>query len=241
VGNVSRIISSVPHYIITFFRKIKLDNFIGGLVVGAIFSLVINLLTVQVQETILRQRSLESLEWEISSHNSLALRAVEQYNTYFQDLDTTGNTEQFRYKSIFVGMRLDTRIWDSAEIGKYLFQIKPEAAANLSAYYAITVDTANSLLEEFDVEYTRLYNEKCSELQDEMSDGYVIDIAFCIHLNQSALDYYSEVLEDLSDSAVDVLAIFHPTQDRLDSFWLKLLLGNESVKNLEVPIGIPSA
>lgn len=41
-------------------KKGKLSSFLGGLIIGALFSLVVNIITVHVQETITRQIYLEA-------------------------------------------------------------------------------------------------------------------------------------------------------------------------------------
>lgn len=58
-------------------KNTKIDNFVGGLIVGAIFSLIVNIATVKVQEDINKQRALEALEREMIFHTITAKSLIE--------------------------------------------------------------------------------------------------------------------------------------------------------------------
>ncbi len=51
-------------YPLSFLRKMKVNNFLGGLILGAVISLIVNVATVQIQEKINKQRILEAVENE---------------------------------------------------------------------------------------------------------------------------------------------------------------------------------
>jgi uncharacterized membrane protein YgaE (UPF0421/DUF939 family) len=59
---------------IRLLKKISRNNFINGLIVGAICSLIVNIITVQVQEELQKQRILEAIENEIMTNMLQSLR-----------------------------------------------------------------------------------------------------------------------------------------------------------------------
>ncbi len=63
---------------VKLLKKTKVDNFVGGLIFGAIFSLVVNIVTVQIQETIQKQRILEAVENEILTNTLTANQIAKQ-------------------------------------------------------------------------------------------------------------------------------------------------------------------
>src|SRR3989344_2005711 len=64
----------------SIFKKTKIDNFLGGLILGAIFALIVNIVTVQVQEIIKKQRVYEAIENEVLN-NLLTANNVVKLNS----------------------------------------------------------------------------------------------------------------------------------------------------------------
>lgn len=62
---------------IKILKKSKIDNFLGGLIVGALFSLLVNILTIQIQELMQKQRILEAVETEIVTNMLQAKSDIE--------------------------------------------------------------------------------------------------------------------------------------------------------------------
>lgn len=61
---------------VKLLKKSKFDNFVGGLIFGALFSLVVNVATVKIQEDINKQRALEAIEREMIFHTITANKKI---------------------------------------------------------------------------------------------------------------------------------------------------------------------
>lgn len=212
---------------IRFFKRSRWDNFLGGLVIGAIFSLFVNVATVRIQETISKQRALEALEREITYH-VLAVKYIQDDVSYLgNNLDKSFNINNT------LAIRFSTKVWDTGEVYKYLLEIDPEIATAVDFYYDTTVVTINRILDDQSKSYANFYASNC---KPEIIVARGVSKAKIIECNQIAQIF----IRGQSDTAFNIVAQntklkenFHPTKDRLNSFWLKLLLGDKSVEILK--------
>ncbi len=228
---IIRIVSSVPSYIIGFFRKIKLDNFVGGLIFGAIFSLVVNIFTVQFQESISKQRSLEALEREIAQH---LLDSDQVFNELQTIRDTKKNNKLYYYPNAMY-KTLDTAIWDSGESSKYVFELEPSLSAELTTYFSAVVKPQNSLIKDTQEQYKKIYEARCDLVNQFLDPNYIVDNNFCLDVTIKFMELIDQSYANNDVHASELLDKFHPTQDRLDSKLLKFVLGDKSVEMLKRP------
>ncbi|MDX1765473.1 MAG: hypothetical protein R3313_00815 [Candidatus Saccharimonadales bacterium] len=232
MAKTNRIISSISYpfsQIAKFFKKMKFDNFIGGLIVGALFSLIVNVLTVQIQESVTRQRALEAVEREVAQH------VIDSGNFYGQGqlfLDMVIDGETLYYPEFFY-LRLNTNIWESGEAYKYIFELDPAISESLSTYYETSVKVTNNSLERIQEEFEETFNIYCRPSNVLRDSNFKADKRFCNDLILETFEIYNSVYNDVWESTQNLLNDFHPTQDRLNSFWLKLILGGNSSDTLE--------
>lgn len=202
---------------IKLLKKTKIDNFVGGLIFGAIFSLMVNIVTVQVQEAIQRQRILEAVENEILT-NTLTANSIASQNQEKINKNETYN--------LFYGTQRYTRdIWtQSSEPLQYIAQLDQDVQISIIGYYSTTVNLTNNLLDHVDQLATKefdgcfdLWNKVDTNKQERCNKSYSMILGF---ERDSALQ--------IAQNGLDILKSFHPTQDRLNNWFLKLLMGDKS-------------
>jgi hypothetical protein len=107
-----RPVFSVP---LLVFGRLRKGGFVSGLIFGAVFSLVVNIFTVQIQETIQKQRVLEALENEIVGNMLFASSRIEQN---LERLDTKERP------NIYYSPRSYSReVWGTSEAMKFIVQL----------------------------------------------------------------------------------------------------------------------
>lgn len=228
----SQFISSISYpfsYLARFFKKIKIDNFVGGLIVGAIFSLLVNIFTVQIQESLSRQRALEALEREVAQHYIDSSYFYNQ-SQYFIEMVKEGKT---LYYPEFFYLRLNTKIWDSGEALRYIFELDPTVSDDLSTYYETSVKVTNNSLGRIQDEFEETFNIYCRPSNVLRNSSFKANKQFCDNLILETFDIYNSVYNNVWENTQEVLKKFHPTQDRLGNYWMKLLLGNKSAEILK--------
>lgn len=220
---MKKIISSVASFIllpVRWLKKSKIDNFVGGLIVGAIFSLVVNIATVKVQEDINRQRVLESLEREIVGH------LLDNNRTMEDQISLEDGSSGLEITELQVHRRLSTRVWENSEVQKYIFELPTASAGEVEAYYENLIVPANDIRdkaeEEFKVAYKgcsyELGSQKDVDRPREECDAILLDLYI----------FHNAISEPIYESIVRISDVFHPTQDRIDSFWLRIFLGDNA-------------
>lgn len=213
-----RPIFSPPLLVFKHFFGSKLDTFVGGLMFGAIFSLLVNIATVKVQEDILKQRILESLEYEILN-NVLTANSVLENNPKLRENNQKPNL--FSRPS-----KYNDRVWNNTEVLKYSVELKPEQQAALSAFYEVAVPGANYMVEKGE----SIADEKLKTCHFE--NKYTQD---CLEIYHLQLLIEEEAAKVVYSPSYKLLQDFHPTRDRLSSRWLKMLMGKEAIGALKVP------
>jgi len=218
--NVKSIFSTPVIFLTNFFKKIHFNGFLGGLIFGAIFSLIVNMVTVQVQEKIQKQRILEAVENEILN-NTLQAKSV--YDQNFKDIKDGSEPNIFHPFN-----KYSSDLWtQSTEPLQYISQLDPQLQTDIVSYYTLTIKHINNLVDKY---------EKIAD--DNLKDCYVfsnlteIEKEDCLSWNNSILKWEAETAMDMTGYGFDLLKKFHPTQDRLNNRFLKLFMGNKSVRIL---------
>jgi len=213
-------IFSLPILIVKSIRKSsKKNQFLYGLIFGAIFSLVVNILTVHVQEIVQKQRVLEALENEVVSNAILSNFVIE---------DNLKRIEEGEPPNYYHTPRRYAReVWGTSEALKYIVQLDPEVQMKVTTYYAVTVDRHNEMIEK-DVSLAEqklsncYFNEGLNKIESEE----------CKKWYHFFLKMEADTAMAVGEKSFDTLEIFHPTQDRLNSPLLRLLMGGKAVRIL---------
>lgn len=203
---------------IKFLKRSKFDNFVGGLIFGAIFSLLVNILTVQIQEKIQKQHILEAVENEITN-NTLRANYI---------LGTTHKPDE-QYNFLYTLQRYSSSLWDqSSEPLQYVTQLDQKTQIAVAGYYTITVPAHNNLLDRLE----RLTDEKLLNCDNLFKNLTTEEINSCTQWNQIRNELEKSTALDMAKQGLEVMTIFHPTQDRLNDWFLKLVMGSKSTKIL---------
>lgn len=230
---MKRIISTV-HYLVRLplglfqqIKKIKFDTFLGGLIFGAIFSLFVNIMTVKIQGNIDRQRVLEALEREITYH---LLDAGNVYSEFNRISEYKGNNPI--NADLTLSKKFSTRIWDNTEAAKYLLELDPNTASNVEVYYEVTVKSVNNLLQRNLESYIQLH-KSCEPFYKLLTNNEPQSIEYCNLVTRDSLQAQAMIVGPIVDNIKTVKELFRPTQKRLQSPFLKLLMGDKSVEILK--------
>lgn len=227
IHNKIKNVFATPFLFINFFKKTKLDNFVGGLIIGALFSLLVNLLTVRTQEIISKQRALEALEREITLH-ILDSRSIFEMESRI----ATASANNMPYVDDMIATRFSSRIWDNTEIYKYLLEIAPHSSGLIDVYYRVTVNTVNRHLDTNEKLFKNRY-EKCTLEYELFTKGQPETKEYCLQVARDAVTVHAIWAEHIANNTSLVKAEFHPTKDRLSNFWLKMLLGDKTIEILK--------
>lgn len=225
-GKIVKTIFTSPLLFVNFLKKSSIDNFVGGLVFGSLFSLMVNVLTVQIQENVARQKYLESLENELVNNQFLA---DDQEKIVEKNRSEDKNTDPFVYSRRFY-----TSAWDSGVAQGYIYGLDPKIQAKIINYYTVDLleanklmDSAENAVQELDKEYIT-----CSFKYSKESCADELTVR-----NRGSNHYESYILkatDTVHKRGRDILAVFHPTQDRLDSRFMKFALGGQAMEDLKI-------
>ncbi len=202
---------------VKLLKKTKIDNFVGGLVFGAIFSLVVNIATVQIQEVIQKQRVLEAIENEIVSN---LVRANSTYDARVKDINEITPINLYYSPTTY-----SADVWgQSSDAIGYVSQLDPEIQTKVILYYSSTVPHSNYIAQKS----MNFINSAIQLCFTENLEYKTLDKIRCE--TQTLFAYTSDKFgaESISNEGFEVLQVFHPTKDRLNSWFLKLLMGNKS-------------
>lgn len=207
---------SAPLIVIYSLRKIKINSFVGGLIFGALFSLLVNVVTIQIQELVQKQRILEAVENEILNNTLRSKNILTTNNENITKKDTPNLFHDY--------YRYTNDLWtQSTEPLQYLVQLDPQIQTKVILYYTYSIRYANHM------------EEKYEEIADkQLENCYDISIlnstqtSKCNNWYWTILGWEAGDAEDMFNKGMDVLAAFHPTKDRLNNTFLKLLMGDRS-------------
>lgn len=202
---------------INIFKRIKFNSFISGLIFGAVFSLVVNIITVQIQDIVQKQRVLEALEYEIFNN------AAQAEATIKADARIADKEEKVDYYHNF--LKYSDKVWNSSEFLKYGLSLDPKVQAQIHTYYEVTVNFNNELL-----------NKNDKLMENQLGGCYLNDGALkqpsdlqCIQSFNYFFILEVQSAKRVFDQSLSILRIFHPTKDRMQNPVLKLLMGNQSL------------
>lgn len=216
-------IFSAPLVIVSSLRKIKINGFLGGIIIGALFSMLVNIFTVQVQEAISKQRILEAIENEITSNMLQASNVLTENNDTQQNNKGINNFHTFR--------KYSRDLWEqSTEPLQYIAQLDQETQIKLAGYYTISVPGANLVQDKF--------NDISGRMMSNCFDEYGVDVingklAPCNKEYYKLLQLESlSTSKDMFEQGYALLQQFHPTADRLNNWFLRLMMGDKSMRIL---------
>jgi hypothetical protein len=204
------------------FKKTRLDNFAGGLIFGAIFSLVVNIATVQIQDNLQKQRIFEALE------NEILANILQSNRTSEANLKTLENNSRPNF--FYATQKYTKDIWtQSPEALQYVVQLDKSIQTPILIYYTITIPQSNEMLNKLE-ELRRSKLAECFLLDGKILTKSEIDI--CDLWHKQLIRMESDTAGAVGNDGFKLLEVFHPTQDRLKNPFLKLLLGDKSTRIL---------
>lgn len=220
---MKKIVSSLLLIVIwpfRFLKKSKFDNFVSGLIFGAVFSLVVNIITVQIQEEINKQRALEALE------NEIMINVLQANNIIKTNDEASKNNTPINF--FYYSPTYSIDFWtQSSEPLRYTAQLDQDIQGKIMLLYSMIfknangyVNRTNNLIEE---ELPKCFTDNLVYKQDDNN---------CIKLKDSIRVSENLAADLVSKFGNEVLNCFHPTQDRLKNWLLKLLMGTKSTKIL---------
>lgn len=206
---------------IKLVKKSRIDNFVGGLLVGAIFSLVVNVITNQFQEMIQRQRILEAIENEMASNVVNADTLIE--------INKKEDEEKKLVNYFKISRDYSSDIWtQSSEPLQYVAQLDPEIQSAVNVYYDFSIGVANG--------WVNMANKQIGKYQDICFDENIEPVQSnldrCLAQSKIIRDIENLAAEAMVDDGIELLQSFHPTKDRLNNRLLKLFMGDKSMKIL---------
>jgi len=201
--------------------KSKIDNFIGGLLIGAIVSLLVNYITFNIQDNLQRQRILEAVENEILTNT---INANSLISSNRKEIEANRTLNYF-----YTSPSYSSSVWNSSGVLNYIVQLPKEDQIKLFGYY-FTTERINSLINK--TEKIRETNaSKCTAL---MNDKFTVpDMQYCVALNRELLNEDNSSAYNIAKQGLDTLHSFHPTSDRLKNPILKFFLGSDAVNVLK--------
>jgi hypothetical protein len=205
---------------IRLIKKISRNSFINGLIIGAVFSLIVNIITVQVQEELQKQRILEAVENEIMT-NMLQAGNVIKFNN-----NALATKQKINY--LYTSMPYSRDLWEqSSEPLRYIAQLDQDLQIKLIGYYTYStrfnntlVDKTNSLLKEHSACFFSV--EPLSKKDQELCDVW----------NEAILQTELMAATAIEENSFELLKSFHPTKDRLNNPFLRIMLGDKSMRIL---------
>ncbi len=201
-------------------KKIKKDNFLLGLIFGALFSLIVNIISMQIQGKVDKQRVFEAIENEIVSN---LIQASGNLSTANRQSDKDANP--------FITVRKFSRdIWEqSIEPLQYVAQLDSKNQILINSYYSYLIPETNAVIDMRNALYIKSM-EDCYNFNRVLTanEKEICNRKYHSYLDLNAL-YNSD---DVFKKSSELLKTFHPTQDRLNSPILKFLMGSESMRIL---------
>lgn len=202
---------------LSIFRKIHINHFAGGIIFGALFSLVVNIIVVQAQDMVQKQRVLEALEYEIFNNASQADATIKE-NAKILD-----KKEKVDYYHNF--LKYSDKVWNSSEFLKYGLSLDPQVQAQIHAYYEITIIFNNEIL-----------NKNDKLMENQLGGCYFNDGTLkqpsdkqCIQAFNFFFFLETQSAKRVFDESLTTLKIFHPTKERMNNPMLRFLMGDKSI------------
>lgn len=208
-------------YPLRFLKKTRIDNFFGGLLLGALVSLLINVATVQIQEVIKKQRILEAIENEILNNLLNANNILKFNNQYLRD-----KTEPIY---LYSPKKYSKDLWEqSTEPLQYISQLDREIQTKVSTYYSFIIPAANVNVEKIN-----------NSAENELFDCYLKIEGLTATEKDQCDSLYTKLIftetfpaDWISEHSYELLQVFQPTRYRQNNVFLRLIMGNETMRPL---------
>ncbi len=204
------------------FKSIFKDNFFSGLIIGAVFSLLVNIVSMQIQGLVEKQRVLEAIENEIVNNY---LQANGDISTALYQQKQNEGANPF-----IINRKFSRNFWEqSSEPIQYVAQLDSETQIFISTYYNFLIPYSNAMIDISNDMYKSNMKDcfnytKLISKQEQLN----CDNSYYSYLNSNAKNISSLV----SKKSEDLLKIFHPTQNRLNNPFLRFLMGSNSMRIL---------
>lgn len=205
----------------SLYKLILKGRFGTGFIIGALIALLVNVATIQLQDSIERQRYYELLELEIFSQRSDADASIDYYKrTIAEKGNLSASQSQF-----------STEVWKSGLNLGYLVYLDPEVQVLLHTHYGY-VDNVNGLIKvasdqawqaRYDSTQT-IGTEKEELLRKELADT----------MAELASRNKAELSINVANQADKILEKFHPTENRFKNPILKLFIGDKKLYGTKV-------
>lgn len=205
------------------FKKIFKDNFLSGLILGALFSLLVNVISMQVQGVVDKQRILEAIENEIVS-NLVNANNVITLNQ--QDID-----KKIQLYSLYVFKKYSRDLWaQSSEPLQRVSQLDQKTQIAIHNYYTLSLPFSITIQDKI-IRAKEKLDDYCFEyLGSEIKKDKINECNFMFYellkLEMTTSGKY------VSEDSFKLLKQFHPTKDRLNNPFLRFLMGSESTRIL---------
>ncbi len=206
-------------------KHLKMDTFLGGLIIGAIFSLIVNMITIYITDEIAKQRALESMENEIVNNEIQAEETISLDNNLIK---TDQNPNIFYTYNTY-----SDNVWNNPLTLQYFDQLEPNLQEKIVGYYNYLLKYNNNSVTKINSFSQSSYMQGCYTL-DSLPSKQIV--GSCKKKNLELLETERNIAISVYNSSLNVLKIFHPTKDRLNSWYLKLLMGNKALPILALPI-----
>lgn len=208
-------------YPMRLLGKIKVNNFLSGLILGAIISLIVNVATVQIQEIIKKQRILEAVENEVLN-NLIASNNILNLNSEY-----IKNKKAQNY--LYTLKKYSRDLWEqSTEPLQYIAQLDRQTQNKIELYYSFTIPSSNATVDRIDY-FTR---DKLSNCFLQFGRLTVNETNACQSTYYNLLGLEELPAEWMSKGSYELLKVFHPTRDRLNNPFLRFIMGNEAMRPL---------
>src|SRR3989338_3958491 len=161
--NPFRKVFALPLLLVRALKKSKVDNFLGGLLIGSILSLVVNVITVSFQEMVARQQYFEALEHEIVDNYLEANNTIQMIEK---------NIKEDRLPTSFIfTKRYHANIWESGNALTYLYNLDPKVQFQMAAYYNVGIYRTNRFLDRIENDIHDIEHEylKCTYVTNDVS------------------------------------------------------------------------
>lgn len=196
------------------------DNFLSGLILGALLSLLINMMSIKIQGAIDRQRVLESIENEIRTNQLIA-----DLNINLAMRQRNQNANQYIRPQEFT-----KDVWQqSIEPLLFISTLPNNIQASINTFYSLLIPHSNNMNKMLADEYTQEmigcfdYGKILSPAEQKLCNDkyhlYLINVA----------QYISA---DVANESTEILKLFHPTKDRLNNPLLRLFMGTEGIQTM---------
>ena len=209
--------------LVSLFRNINFDTFVGGAIFGALFSLLVNIMTFAISDEIVRQRALESIENEITLNNALGNDVIGANNKMIADKDLPNVFYSYH--------KYNTSVWTNPSTLQYIEQLDPNIQIEISQYYQIVIE-ANSAMDKLNA-ISQPILQQCFQFPYKPLSANIDK--YCRSENGELLYDESTGATQVVKRGLVVINGFHPTRDRLHNPFLMLMMGNKAIGALKVP------